>query len=608
MTPMIEEIQEMVISASQLELHERCARAWWFRYVVRLPDAPSRAQEFGTAFHAALETWLGGEDPFGVAGWDQGLAPVESDLVRRLIQDAVQVKPRALGKREEAVVRRVPGQLVESEFWIPVLDGRPVVKLMGYVDIATVDGIHDNKTTKSRKWVKTPEQLRENMQLLVYARAWLEDRRSDGIADPSQIKLRHNLFIKDEGAADFVEVFVTPTEVDAAWDRVKQRAEEMRKLRVAATPRDDGHAAELLEIVPPAEVDRKRVLTSRSGPCGMFGGCAFREVCGGIRSLAEHRNIIQTFLATGLAPAASSVSFFDFVDINSRGNSMSIFGNRFAAPVNGGTAAPAAPVPPVATAPPAPPPAPSLSPGKTHPQAPPWARIDCAACRVDGLNVGFSTVGDACYICRGRQQAESKVVPDWFDVVYSATAGEITWRVKADYSPFVQAAGVPPAGTIKAPWVRAPHAPASPGALPPPPLPAAAPPAPAPAPVPAPAPPPPAASTPPPSSTAAEKPKRIKFVLCVNCAPVGPGNDVIRLDQVHAKYAAILAQDAGKASYYDIPAIQRWDLMASIMGKVVEEEKFGNKYVIASTGTQDMRSFVEALKGLADDVIVASQQ
>jgi PD-(D/E)XK nuclease superfamily len=50
-------------SYSALQLFQRCRKAWWFRYIGKLPDIPGVAAQRGTRLHLAGERALKGEIP-----------------------------------------------------------------------------------------------------------------------------------------------------------------------------------------------------------------------------------------------------------------------------------------------------------------------------------------------------------------------------------------------------------------------------------------------------------------------------------------------------------------------------------------------------------------
>lgn len=764
-------LEPMQVSVSQLEQFsetpESCKGRWWLKHVARLPEPGSPATAFGNLFHALRRRWLEGADGDALypEGWDRGFSPVDADLARRLLKDAI----------ERKVLRRLPTLRVEYQFKIPLLppgflciecggevgpecagEGHaavplPEVRIKGVVDQWHLDGIVDDKTTASEEWAKGvrhgPEALSKDLQLRVYGRVWLGERRGQGLPDPQVVSLAHAYYFKREGKARLVyaEPPVTPADLERTWDRVREVAAEMRLLRAKLDPKApwgnqaspealelaDARTAALFPAVPRAELDRSKILSPpRNSPCGAYKGCTFREICGGIRSPAAHRAIVgaRALPLTSAEPGAivPNSTLFDSKLVDSppilpdptsnrpdsklpevtfsqvvhstlpdsnqstrfdsklpdpsafdsndtrlfEGGSrpvMSIFAARLnSAPGGGAALAEQTPppglqpgpqqglqpspqpapqqAPPVASGPPTPPvqapPAASLG---LIPGAPPWARTDDMACRVNGYNTGISTVGDGCKTCASRQAAESRVQPGHFRLSFDAATQTVSWEALEQFREPLAAAGVAVSGRIHAPWVK--------GGLPAPSLPASQP-APASAPQPAPALPQPGPApaapggpalfgTPAPAPQPApvlatgtvnaqsgtvtvnqagqpKKPKAVRFVLCMGCSPIG-GNDVVRLEALFQKWAAELAKDSKVESYFNLPAFDRGgqpgrrDLLAAAAEEIVNDDgegaiKLANRYLVVPAGASpDLRAFADALRPFADDVIEALQ-
>lgn len=608
---------EHEFSATQLESDERCRRYFWFRYVANLPELQSTAQLFGSALHAVVERWLradqAGRDvktgqPVDLypAGWDEGITPVEADLVRRLVQAAV----------ESAVIERHPARHVEAEFRdVPIVPGATV---RGYIDVVAPDGIHDHKTSKNvERYAKSPAALRSDSQLLLYAKIWLEDRRMDGKPDPEQVLLRHNYFSKDPSSPIVrpVTAFVTPAEVDAAWRRTQVRASELlslkRSQRISSFEDADAHWRKVPGAVSPGDSDSIRS-ASYDHPCRKYGGCAFAEVCGGVKKPSEY---------------AAEVNRRNSNNHDDQGGTMGLdifAARRAAAAANGSTTAPpvstTAVIPSPAQASPAPAPSSPTTQAVAAPAqnkvlpsgAPPWGRAECGAC--EGL--GFNSKGDVCRPCRGNANSQGKPSPDWFELFYDN--GEASWEVKKEFAEAVEKAlgskgaggSIRIAGAVEAvvqAKVQAAPSPPPAATVPSPPsqpsifnqrAPKQAPSATAPGQ----AVPQPQASTQ--SAASTEKQKPIKFTLLLDCHPRGGVNGVVRLDEIFHRYAALLAVEEKKDSYWELPAFTRREKLASCVNKIAEAEKFhGGKYVTASTGTPDLREFAEAMAGIAAEVI-----
>ena len=168
-----------------------CARKGYFKYVLGLEEPSTGKQELGTQLHALIEHRLTtGVRPSG-EGEALGLYLAGEKIIER-------VAARAIVGVEQALP---PFILVG-------------VKLKGFVDVITEDGIVDWKTTSDiNRYGKTAEDLTTDLQMLLYARA------CHPLLD--EVKLAHGQF-QTRGArrAEFVEVSVTQKAIDTQLDKV----------------------------------------------------------------------------------------------------------------------------------------------------------------------------------------------------------------------------------------------------------------------------------------------------------------------------------------------------------------------------------------------------
>lgn len=130
-----------------------CPRRWAFKYLTKLPDDAGQYAQAGKLLHELLEEYL---------LWP-GTGP----------------KPRILTlKTKEAKTARAmlgllpspPQTRVEEPFECEI-DG---IKWRGVKDLVFYDGpilvVHDHKSTSSLAWVKHPDDLRRDVQSIIYAR------------------------------------------------------------------------------------------------------------------------------------------------------------------------------------------------------------------------------------------------------------------------------------------------------------------------------------------------------------------------------------------------------------------------------------------------------
>ena len=91
------------------------------------------------------------------------------------------------------------------------------------------------------------------------------------------------------------------------------------------------------------------------------------------------------------------------------------------------------------------------------------------------------------------------------------------------------------------------------------------------------------------------------FRLFINCLPMG-GN-YVDLASVLAEEGAELANEKGAESFYALDSFKRRDMLASVISAVVKE-KLNGRDVVAIGGSQDLKSYAEALRPLANEVFI----
>ncbi len=288
----------MVISVSQVETFRRCNRLWWFEKMLKLPKIDRGYLTFGTVLHAVIERWLRADDqgndpgtgvPVDIypAGWE-----VAEDGAKINIQEAALIKRLIEAGIEEGVLERRPGRKIEHEFWMPVIEAHEsadgtTVKLVGYIDLLLPGEIQDHKSSKSTRYAKSGAELRNDTQMLVYARVALDAldaRRVGGEAGltaatlanelgADTVVVRHNLFVKDvdQTKVRATSTAVTRAEIDARWRVVVKTAHKMLETRKLTSWN---------EVEGPASYST----------CNDYGGCAYRSICSNVESVQDYQN------------------------------------------------------------------------------------------------------------------------------------------------------------------------------------------------------------------------------------------------------------------------------------------------------------------------------
>jgi len=243
------------VSASQVEMYRRCQRLWFFSYVVGIKSPPSPAMQKGTDIHARQQHW-----------GETGELPEENDLWYELTKLSV----AALGI--EWTPERAKDLHVERKLDMPTFDGGPL--WTGFIDLLDTAGtdyadaeIIDYKTTSDFRYAKTPDEIRNNLQLMSYAKYVFEME-----PQAEQVAVGH-LYLRTKLPARVLfptRQIVDRTHVDERWQSYVADVVEMTAL--AASP-------------PPKATD----VTPDTSHCNDYGGCYFRAECGvgGLKTLFQ---------------------------------------------------------------------------------------------------------------------------------------------------------------------------------------------------------------------------------------------------------------------------------------------------------------------------------
>lgn len=637
-------------SASQMETFNLCKRKWWLERVRGLRTPSSSSQVFGTVLHAVCERYLSADDlgrdpktgePVDLYpdGWhiahnkyggppDGEATPEEQTIIRRLIAAAI----------EGGVLVRQPGREIEHEFRDIIVEGdetagTATVTIVGFIDYLHEEGIEDHKTTSNMRYAKSSKALRENTQMLIYARAVIEKMKAEGKSPPERINLRHNQFCKNPNDTRVrkTEAVVTRQEVERHWQEVVvENAKEMDNLR---------RNADCWSYIPDPDAG--------SNACNAYGGCPYMDICTGrinedqMERRLERANEVGNRNVTGTtidratdagyhgvtingSPANKETQPMGFADVIKQKQAQAeAMRNGSPAPsLNAPEAAsqPATPAvvasQPAAAKPtvqvvPTPQPATSLpEPVTVAPDGmtpPPWANPACVVPSCKGL--GFNAAGHPCKMCDTTATAKGGTPSSMFEIQPMGD-GTVCW-VGKDGTKADGMQGMSPLASFEASQqpVKVEAREAAP----------AAPQEPAAAPVPEEAseeqeteePRLDAQQAVEAARTQDKKPGRPKkgFTLCINCMPTarngaerkGSGRFVYYLDQeLYAVGEAMAAQAKAEGqdidSFYQLNAFARRDRLSAVAP--VLAETYAADIVVAmgvGTGASDLKTLVDAL-------------
>lgn len=193
------------ISASQIKLFLSCGRKWFMRYCQDREKAPeSDAQAFGHKFHAEVEAAILGE----YADLDEYMTPAQRtrlvNYMRMLDANRWLGQP---GTLIEHPLHDISLEWYEGHRSTPSLVNLVIgeVPVAGFIDVLVPGrGILDHKTCGNGRSVKTPEELRNDPQMIIYAHAYFQ-------AFPLELEceVAHGYFMKNPRKADGLGVDMT---------------------------------------------------------------------------------------------------------------------------------------------------------------------------------------------------------------------------------------------------------------------------------------------------------------------------------------------------------------------------------------------------------------
>ena len=252
------------LSASQVQTFSDCKRKWAWRYVEGIETQPNAAAALGGAVHAELQKYLeGGEIDF----------TSETGYI-------------AASGLEHLPKPGTVGILVEQEFHFEGPSGH---SYLGYKDLELPGIIYDHKTTSDLRWQKTAEDLKKDIQAILYATDYFRKCPNE-----DEVELRWVYYqTKNTKKSAVTQLRVNQTET---WNRflgVEEIAEQMSE---AATKR-------ALELPPSIN------------HCSAYGGCPYEGNCNlspfdKMRSHVEQNKLLASLQAkksangTGAASAA----------------------------------------------------------------------------------------------------------------------------------------------------------------------------------------------------------------------------------------------------------------------------------------------------------------
>lgn len=231
-------------SPSQIKLAEQCFRKWYNNYVLKIKEPEKPYQKFGKDVHAANELYL-----------NTGNFPTEdTDENKRL---ALFVKAAVPFLPEPKIAE------VEIEINIPTYENGPIMN--GYIDCGLPKfgppKVLDHKTTSDLEYAKTEEGLANDIQMITYAKYYLD------LLNVNEIEIAH-LYLQTRNKkpkVKYVHTIVDKNQIYKVWNAKLDIVREIQRI---------------VEKLSLSEKDESEQVTPNVDSCGLYGGCFYRNKCG----------------------------------------------------------------------------------------------------------------------------------------------------------------------------------------------------------------------------------------------------------------------------------------------------------------------------------------
>ena len=188
------------LSYSSISLFLDCPEAWRRKYLAQEPTKTSPALVFGTAFHGALEAYLGAPQTepvsYWAGAWAKALERDGSSIDWGIDTPETHCNEGVRLLSNEGVVRAVKNLTVRQDSDGPMIERKVTlsvpgvaVPVIGYIDFVAQDGVPCDLKTSSRAW--SSDKASDSLQSLFYLAALNQAGH-----DWHQWRFRHVVFTK----------------------------------------------------------------------------------------------------------------------------------------------------------------------------------------------------------------------------------------------------------------------------------------------------------------------------------------------------------------------------------------------------------------------------
>ena len=280
----------ITLSISQIKTGKDCLRKNWLEKVAKLPIIFSESTTRGSILHECAERWLEAEHTIDPSSpqWESifpedwfiktekkqsvPISEEERSWVRRILA-------KAINDRE---LIRYPNQMVEWQFLeelIPKEGDKPAVWLVGYSDLCVGnDTIIDHKSCKNFRWTCNEDPTSDkyvggDIQLNCYGYFLAKHKlETEGTPLPSHVHVRHIQYGYEDERVKHAKASTPWSDVLKTLEDIKDTARIIRDAR--------------------SEKSFEGVRENLSA-CGAFGGCKFKDICGGMEDPEDYREKIE---------------------------------------------------------------------------------------------------------------------------------------------------------------------------------------------------------------------------------------------------------------------------------------------------------------------------
>lgn len=261
------------LSPTQVDTYRLCPRKWAWNKRDKIKKPSNRFAQRGTDAHDVLDAWLARGEP-----------PDLSTEIGKMVQPGLKLLPAPMSGESEHEFRLT----TEVGIYVMKLDH---FKLEREADKILVD-ITDHKTTTDFKWMKSPDDLMQDVQACSYGIAGFKKvairAQAEGWEDMRPVVLRKSWVYYRAGAegkegskpaARKVQLVVLPEGMPVPKKPDDVQAEHFGFMRTPELLKTfDGIEATAAEMLDHHRAGRMAMdLPYNAGACEAYGGCPYRD-------------------------------------------------------------------------------------------------------------------------------------------------------------------------------------------------------------------------------------------------------------------------------------------------------------------------------------------